>query len=112
MTEFSKKKFVQDNRKKDQKTNVRKNDQSLAKRYPLYEPGRNLVGFLKGMVSSGLTNRITDLLRGHSRKMQCEITDSIRIHIIWGEIDLTGVRHVDDELEKILDWYDKYISYL
>lgn len=80
--------------------------QSLSERFPLFESGRNVVGFLKGMVSSGLTDFITDLLRGHSREMQNEIADSIRIHVIWGEIDLTGVRHVDDELERIFDWLD------
>lgn len=98
-------------KKKDQKAVNLMIAQSLARRFPLFEPGRNLVGFLKGMVSSGLTDHITDLLRGYSREMQKEITNSIRIHILWGEVDLVGLRHVDDELEKIFDWYDEDILY-
>lgn len=84
---------------------------SLARRFPLFETGRCVVGFLKGMVSSGLTDCITDLLRGHSREMQNEIADSIRIYCLWQEIDLTGVKHVDDVLEKIFDWYDDDLNY-
>ena len=98
-------------KEKGQMTTEKLVAQSLARRFPLYESGRNLVGFLKGMVSSGLTDHITDLLRGHSREMQKEITDSIRIHILWGEVDLVGLRHVDDELEKIFDWYDEDILF-
>lgn len=85
--------------------------ESLAKRFPLYESGRCVVGFLKGMVSSGLTDCITDLLRGHSREMQNEIADSIRIYCLWQEIDLTGVKHVDDVLERIFEWFDNDINY-
>lgn len=85
--------------------------QSLAKRFPLFEAGRNTVGFLNGMVSQALTDHITDLLRGHTREMQGEICDSIRIYVLWGEIDLTGVQHVDDALEKIFDWYDEDVSF-
>ena len=80
--------------------------QSLAEKFPLYEAGRNVVGFLKGMVSEGLTDSITDLLRGHSREMQCAIADSIRIYVLWQVIDLTGVKHVDDALERIFDLYN------
>ena len=58
---------------KDQQTIKRLVAQSLAKKFPLYEAGRNTVGFLNGMVSQELTDRITDLFRGHSREMQNEI---------------------------------------
>ena len=92
--------------KRDRETLERMFAQYVAKRFPLYEAGRNVVGFLKGMVSQGLTDSITDLLRGHSREMQCEIADSIRIYVLWQVIDLTGVQHVDDALERIFDWYN------
>jgi hypothetical protein len=49
-------------------------------------------------------------LRGHTREMQGEIADSIRIYIVFQEIDLTGVRHVDDELEKIFEMYDNLLT--
>ena len=93
---------------KDQKTVERMAARSLAQRYPLYEDGRNVVGFLK-IMSKQLTERITDLLRGHSREMQGAIADSIRIYVVYETIDLTGVKHVDDELLKIFDMYDMYI---
>ena len=94
---------------KDQQAMERMNAQSLAQKFPLYEAGRNTVGFLKGMVSQTLTDRITDLFRGHCRKMQGEIADSIRIYVVYQTIDLTGVKHVDDELLEIFDSYDEYI---
>ena len=64
--------------KKDRETLDRMFARYIAWKFPLYEAGRNVVGFLKGMVSKDLTDSITDLLRGHSREMQCEIADSIR----------------------------------
>ena len=94
---------------KDQQTIKRLVAQSLAKKFPLYEAGRNTVGFLNGMVSQELTDRITDLFRGHSREMQNEIADAIQIYVIYQEIDLTGVKHVDDELYKIFGVYDSII---
>ena len=93
---------------KDQQAIERKVAQSLAQRFPLYEAGRNTVGFLNGMVSQELTDRITDLLRGHSREMQGEIADAIRIYVIYQEIDLTGVKHVDDELLAIFEMFDQH----
>ena len=93
---------------KDKKTVERMTAQSLEQRYPLYEDGRNVVGFLK-IVSKQLTERITDLLRGHSREMQGAIADSIRIYVVYETIDLTGVKHVDDELLEIFDLYDQYM---
>ena len=96
-------------KKKDQQAIERKVAQSLAQRFPLYEAGRNTVGFLNGMVSQELTDRITDLFRGHSREMQNEIADSIRIYVVYQSIDLTGVKHVDDELYKIFGVYDSII---
>ena len=84
--------------------------ESLAKKFPLFEAGRNVVGFLNGMVTNAITERVTDLLRGHTREMQGEIADSIRIYVIFQEIDLTGVRHVDDELERIFEMYDNLLT--
>ena len=84
--------------------------ESLARKFPLYEPGRNVVGFLDGIVGYAITERVTDLLRGHTREMQGEIADSIRIYIVFQEIDLTGVRHVDDELERIFEMYDNLLT--
>lgn len=84
--------------------------ESLARKFPLYEAGRNVVGFLNGMVTNAITERVTDLLRGHTREMQGEIADSIRIYVIFQEIDLTGVRHVDDELETIFEMYDNLLT--
>ena len=84
--------------------------ESLARKFPLYEAGRNVVGFLNGMVTNAITERVTDLLRGHTREMQGEIADSIRIYIVFQEIDLTGVRHVDDELERIFEMYDNLLT--
>lgn len=99
----------QEKQEKDQQAIERMNAQSLAQRFPLYEAGRNTVGFLKGMVSRELTDRISDLFRGHSRAMQGEIADSIRIYVVYQTIDLTGVKHVDDELLEIFDSYDENI---
>ena len=96
------------NTKKDQQTIEHIGAQSLAQRFPLYEAGRNTVGFLKGMVSQELTDRITDLFRGHSREMQNEIADSIRIYVIYQAIDLTGIKHVDNELLEIFEIFDQY----
>lgn len=84
--------------------------ESLARKFPLFEAGRNVVGFLNGMVTNAITERVTDLLRGHTREMQGEIADSIRIYVIFQEIDLTGVRHVDDELETIFEMYDNLLT--
>lgn len=83
------------NKEKDQQDIERMVAQSLAQRYPLYEDGRNVVGFLH-IMSKKLTERITDLLRGHSRKMQGEIADSIRIY-------------VDNELLEIFEMYDSIL---
>lgn len=84
--------------------------ESLARKFPLYEAGRNVVGFLNGMVTNAITERVTDLLRGHTREMQGEIADSIRVYVIFQEIDMTGVRHVDDELERIFEMYDNLLT--
>lgn len=84
--------------------------ESLAKKFPLFEAGRNVVGFLNGMVTNAITERVTDLLRGHTREMQGEIADSIRIYVIFQEIDLTGIRHVDDELDTIFEMYDNLLT--
>lgn len=92
---------------KDQKRIERMVAQSLAQRYPLFEDGRNVVGFLQ-IMSKQLTERITDLLRGHSREMQGEIADSIRIYVVYQAIDLTGIKHVDNELLEIFDMFDQY----
>lgn len=94
-------------KEKDQQIVERMAAQSLAQRCPLYDD-RNVVGFLK-IMSKQLTERITDLLRGHSREMQGAIADSIRIYVVYETIDLTGVKHVDDELLEIFDLYDQYI---
>lgn len=99
----------QKNKKKAQQNIERMVAQSLAQRFPLYEAGRNTVGFLNGMVSQKLSDRITDLFRGHSCAMQGEIADSIRIYVIYQEIDLTGVKHVDDELLEIFEMYDSIL---
>lgn len=96
--------------KKDRETLDRMFAEYIAWKFPLYEAGRNVVGFLKGMVSKDLIDSITDLLRGHSREMQCEIADSIRIYVLWQEIDLTGVQHVDDALERIFERYNDDIN--
>ena len=91
------------NKEKDQKTLERIFAQSLAKDFPLYEAGRNVVGFLSILGSKHLTERISDLLRGHSRKMQGKIADSIRVYVLWQGFDLTGISHVDNELMNIFD---------
>ena len=96
------------NKGKAQQAIERMNAQSLAQKYPLFEDGRNVVGFLQ-IMGKQFTERITDLLRGHSRKMQGEIADSIRIYVVYQTIDLTGVKHVDDELLEIFDSYDEHI---
>ena len=91
---------------KDQETLDRMVARALARRFPLYEAGRNTVGFLGGMVGNIITDRITDLLRGHTREMQGAIADSIAIYVFFREIDLTGVKHVDDELLEIFEIFD------
>lgn len=111
MAKFNHSKSDKNGKEKVQKDIEQIVAESLAKRFPLFEAGRNTVGFLNGMVSQALTDHITDLLRGHTREMQGEICDSIRIYVLWGEIDLTGVQHVDDALEKILNWYDEDVSF-
>lgn len=100
--------YKNQHKKKDQQAIERQFAQSLAQRYPLYEDGRNVVGFLQ-IMGNQLKERITDLLRGHSRKMQGDIADSIRIYVVYQTIDLTGVKHVDDELLEIFEMYDQYI---
>ena len=97
-------------KEKDQKDIEQLVARSLARKFPLFEAGRNVVGFLDGIVGCAITERVTDLLRGHTREMQGEIADSIRIYIVFQEIDLTGVRHVDDELERIFEMYDNLLT--
>lgn len=94
---------------KAQQMSERKMAQSLAKEFPLFEAGRNVVGFLSILGSKHLMERITDLFRGHSRKMQGKIADSIRMYVLWQSIDLTGVAHVDNELMDIFDELDERI---
>ena len=94
---------------KDQQANERLFAQSLAQRYPIYEDGRNVVGFLK-IMGNELTERITDLLRGHSREMQGEIADSIRIYVLYQIVDLTWLRRIDDELLEIFEMIDNNIN--
>ena len=94
---------------KDQLTFERMAAQSLAQRYPLFEDGRNVVGFLQ-IMSKQLTERITDLLRGHSREMQGEIADSIRIYVLYQIVDLTWLRRIDDELLEIFEMIDNNIN--
>ena len=107
MNKLDQNKAAQSGKEKDQKRIARMGAQSLAQRYPLFEDGRNVVGFLQ-IMSKQLTERITDLLRGHSREMQGEIADSIRIYVVYQAIDLTGVKHVDNELLEIFDMFDQY----
>ena len=99
----------QRNKEKDQQANERLFAQSLAQRYPIYEDGRNVVGFLK-IMGNELTERITDLLRGHSREMQGEIADSIRIYVLYQIVDLTWLRRIDDELLEIFEMIDNNIN--
>ena len=110
MTKFKNSKSDKKDKEKVQKDIEQIVAESLAKKFPLYEAGRNVVGFLNGMVTNAITERVTDLLRGHTREMQGEIADSIRIYVIFQEIDLTGVRHVDDELETIFEMYDNLLT--
>ena len=107
MKKLNQNKSAQSGKEKDQKRIERMVAQSLAQRYPLYEDGRNVVGFLQ-IMSKQLTERITDLLRGHSREMQGEIADSIRIYVVYQAIDLTGIKPVDNELLEIFEMYDQY----
>ena len=107
MKKVNQNKTAQSGKEKDQKRIERMGAQSLAQRYPLFEDGRNVVGFLQ-IMSKQLTERITDLLRGHSREMQGEIADSIRIYVVYQAIDLTGIKHVDNELLEIFDMFDQY----
>lgn len=102
-------KSAQGGKKKSQKDIERLFAQSVARKFPLYEAGRNVVGFLNGVVSNAITERVTDLLRGHTREMQGEIADAIKIYVIYQEIDLTGVKHVDNELLEIFDMYDSVL---
>ena len=110
MTKFKNSKSDKKDKEKVQKDIEQIFAESLARKFPLYEAGRNVVGFLNGMVTNAITERVTDLLRGHTREMQGEIADSIRIYVIFQEIDLTGVRHVDDELERIFEMYDNLLT--
>ena len=110
MAKITKSKSVKKGKEKVQKDIEQIFAESLAKKFPLFEAGRNVVGFLNGMVTNAITERVTDLLRGHTREMQGEIADSIRIYVIFQEIDLTGVRHVDDELETIFEMYDNLLT--
>ena len=106
MATTKQKQAAQSGKEKDQETLDRMVARALARRFPLYEAGRNTVGFLGGMVGNIITDRITDLLRGHTRKMQGAIADSIAIYVVFREIDLTGVKHVDDELLEIFEMCD------
>lgn len=110
MTKFKNSKSDKKDKEKVQKDIEQIFAESLARKFPLYEAGRNVVGFLNGMVTNAITERVTDLLRGHTREMQGEIADSIRVYVIFQEIDLTGVRHVDDELERIFEMYDNLLT--
>lgn len=110
MTKFKNSKSDKKDKEKVQKDIEQIFAESLARKFPLFEAGRNVVGFLNGMVTNAITERVTDLLRGHTREMQGEIADSIRIYVIFQEIDLTGVRHVDDELETIFEMYDNLLT--
>lgn len=110
MAKFNHSKSDKNGKEKVQKDIEQMVARSLARKFPLYEAGRNVVGFLDGIVGYAITERVTDLLRGHTREMQGEIADSIRIYIVFQEIDLTGVRHVDDELEKIFEMYDNLLT--
>lgn len=103
-------KSSKDGKKKAQQMIERKMAQSLAKEFPLFESGRNVVGFLGIVGCKHLTERIADLLRGHSRKMQGKIADSIRIYVLWQSIDLTGIAHVDNELMDIFDEFDECMT--
>lgn len=109
MATTKQKQAAQSGKEKDQKDIERIVAQSLARKFPLYEAGRNVVGFLNGVVSNAITERVTDLLRGHTREMQGEIADAIKIYVIYQEIDLTGVKHVDNELLEIFDMYDSVL---
>ena len=109
MTKIIDSKSFKNGKEKDQEYYERMMAQALAKRYPLYESGRNVVGFMQ-ILGKPFTDRITDLLRGHSRRMQNDIADSIRIYVMFQEIDLTGVQHVDDALEEIFEMYDNYLT--
>lgn len=110
MAKFNHSKSDKNGKEKVQKDIEQIVAESLARKFPLFEAGRNVVGFLDGIVGNAITERVTDLLRGHTREMQGEIADSIRIYIVFQEIDLTGVRHVDDELEKIFEMYDNLLT--
>ena len=109
MTKFNHSKSAKNGKEKVQKDIEQIVAESLARKFPLYETGRNVVGFLDGMVTNAITERVTDLLRGHTREMQGEIADAIKIYVIYQEIDLTGVKHVDDELEGIFEMFDSML---
>ena len=81
MATTKQKQAAQSGKEKDQETLDRMVARALARRFPLYEAGRNTVGFLGGMVGNIITDRITDLLRGHTREMQGAIAfaDAIRV---------------------------------
>ena len=100
---------AQSGKQKDLENLDRMVARSLARKFPLYEAGRNTVGFLSGMVGKQITDRITDLLRGHTREMQGTIADSIAIYVVFRETNLTGVKHVDDSLLEIFDMYDSIL---
>ncbi len=110
MTKFNASKSAKNGKEKVQKDIEQIVAESLARKFPLYEAGRNVVGFLDGMVTNAITERVTDLLRGHTREMQGEIADAIRVYVIFQEIDLTGIRHVDDELDTIFEMYDNLLT--
>jgi hypothetical protein len=96
--------------KKDQQAIERLVAQSLARRFPLYEAGRNVVGFLSILGSKHLTERIINLFRSHNRQTQNLIADSIRIYVLWQSIDLLGIGDIDNELQKIFDEYDERMT--
>lgn len=103
-------KSIQDGKKTAQQMSERKKAQSLASEFTLYESGRCVIGFLSILGSKHLKERITDLFRGHDRRMQGLIADSIRIYVLWQSIDLTGIAHVDNELMDIFDELDERMT--
>ncbi len=78
------------------------------RRYPLYEPGRCLVGFMR-KTDEEIAEHIGDLLRGHDRLMQEDIVECLRVYIIYKSLALTFVKHVDAQLLNIIDMIDQKI---
>ncbi|MBR1449289.1 MAG: hypothetical protein IJ588_11170 [Prevotella sp.] len=76
--------------------------------YPLYEEGRCLVGFLKG-IDTAVINRLTHFLRVHDRKRQKLIVADIRDYIMDRLKFFTGNRKFDNEMDQIIAELDNYI---